>query len=401
MRRVAAALLAIAALGAGCGSSDGPQDRIVRVDHRNDEFASYYWRYFPQTIEAHPGDTLVFRTEWTGEPHTVTFGTLVDRALPRVDALDRKYADLDESGPADVVARAEREYAEALEGLPRFEPYGRGQAAQNAVQPCYLRTGAPPTEPDRPCPAESRRPEPFDGRHTYYSSGFIVPEGPTGSEFRMPIARDTEPGEYRYYCVIHFNFMVGRLIVRPADAEVPSQADVNRRAQREIEALAAPLREAYEAAHEGTAEYAGEAIDGPIAGYHAGDEFTAAIGEFVPRTIVTEVGEPVSWTVIGAHTISFDVPRYVPIYLVDDDGTVRRNPVVDGPAGGAPDPGPVDFTRPRLEIDAGTWDGDGFFSSGLLGSERTTFTMRFGTAGRYRLACLVHPPMVGTVIVNG
>jgi plastocyanin len=138
-----------------------------------------------------------------------------------------------------------------------------------------------------------------------------------------------------------------------------------------------------------------------LAGYHAGDEFTVAIDEFVPRTVRTKVNEPVTWTIVGAHTISFDVPRYVPIYRVRRDGTVKRNPVVDRAAGGSPKAPPVDFERHKLEIDGGTWDGSGFLSSGLLGSEPySKYTLRVSEPGRYKFACLVHPKMVGTLVVG-
>jgi plastocyanin len=76
--------------------------------------------------------------------------------------------------------------------------------------------------------------------------------------------------------------------------------------------------------------------------------------------------------------------------------------VVDRAAGGSPRPPPVDFVSDEpMKIDGGTWDGSGFFSSGLLGSDPfSTYTLRVSKPGRYRYACLIHPDMVGTLVVR-
>src|SRR5687768_15668272 len=78
-------LVASACAGASSGT------RTVRVDFRHDEFASHYWRYFPGTVYAHPGDEVVFDQQWTGEPHTVTFGTIVDEAVPKIEAIEKRF----------------------------------------------------------------------------------------------------------------------------------------------------------------------------------------------------------------------------------------------------------------------------------------------------------------------
>ena len=105
----------------------------------------------------------------------------------------------------------------------------------------------------------------------------------------------------------------------------------------------------------------------------------------------------------GAHSISFDVPEYFPIYEELEDGTVRAGTRRStSPAGGAPEvPEMTDSAEP-IEIDGGTWDGSGFWSSGVLYSDAyVQYTLRFSTPGTYRYACLIHPPMVGTVTVTG
>ncbi len=49
-------------------------------------------------------------------------------------------------------------------------------------------------------------------------------------------------------------------------------------------------------------------------------------------------------------------------------------------------------------VDAGTWDGTGFFSSGITFDGQ--FTMTFAAPGTYEYVCLIHPEMEGTVRVS-
>jgi hypothetical protein len=106
------------------------------------------------------------------------------------------------------------------------------------------------------------------------------------------------------------------------------------------------------------------------------------------------------------HTITFDVPSYFPPVQFLKDGTVRLNPKLDKPAGGAPEPpkheGEEDGGGGGPEkIDGGTYDGTGFWSSGLVGAEPyLEYTVRISNPGTYKYACLLHPPMVGTVVVS-
>jgi plastocyanin len=54
-----------------------------------------------------------------------------------------------------------------------------------------------------------------------------------------------------------------------------------------------------------------------------------------------------------------------------------------------------------LIVDAGTYDGEGYWSSGVLWSAQyVELTVRFSEPGFYPYACLIHPPMVGTVAVE-
>jgi hypothetical protein len=98
------------------------------------------------------------------------------------------------------------------------------------------------------------------------------------------------------------------------------------------------------------------------------------------------------------------VPKYVPVLTFEKDGTVKRNPRLDPPAGGAKkfkDPSEGPPGEEPIVFDGGTYDGTGFWSSGSLGAEPwLEYTMRISKPGTYRYACLIHPPMVATVVVR-
>jgi hypothetical protein len=109
---------------------------------------------------------------------------------------------------------------------------------------------------------------------------------------------------------------------------------------------------------------------------------------------------------MGRHTISFGVPRYFPIIEFQRDGNVRFNPKLDPPAGGAeefdvPEEERYGGSPEPIEFDGGTYDGTGFWSSGTIDADPyIEYSMRITRPGTYKYACLIHPPMVGTVEVT-
>ncbi|HYO00217.1 MAG TPA: hypothetical protein VEU28_11130 [Actinomycetota bacterium] len=414
-----AALVVMMCLLAACGGGDdsGPQQRTVRVDYSHDEFGSYFLEYFPREVTLRPGDTAVFKQTWTGEPHSVTMGTLVDNMMelvePYIQAAKEEGEPIPDEEPADV--------AEASKPLPWMFGEGIDQVAQNGAQPCYLDSGVPPTDPNTPC---EKKPQPdFNGKQSYYNSGFIPYEGAGGNEFRVPLADDIETGTYFYYCNYHGPLMSGKIKVVGKSASIPSQEEVNRTARDEIERMAEPLREQIEKFEKGTLEVPEEEVpayrnagflrpgtnrfQGNLSGLYAEDEtIMGGINEVLPKTKTVRVGETVRWANLGMHTISFNVPRYFPVISVEESGKVVYNPQVITPAGGVPDhPEPFDFEGPPPEeplvIDGGTWDGEGFYSTGLIGwAPYAVFEMEFSKKGTYKYACLIHPPMVGTITVR-
>jgi plastocyanin len=64
------------------------QTLAVQLDGSADAFHGAFTGYFPNTLSVHPGDTVSFKLpHFSGEPHTVTVGTLVDAAVAKLRAL--------------------------------------------------------------------------------------------------------------------------------------------------------------------------------------------------------------------------------------------------------------------------------------------------------------------------
>lgn len=465
MRKTIGIAAVLTLLSTACGGllGEGEQERTVFVDFSHDEFNSFLLFNFPKKVVVHPGTALVFKQTWTGEPHTVTGGKVVDekvgagqnwiRFFEAFDGLAAAGADLpspENPGNAtfadvaeavkgaedaelreqfedaweglisegvplpdlddppdmsfeDLVNLVDEESEKAFEGLPfAFDENEEGQGfiTQNAGQPCYLKEGGPPEDPSKACP-EARQDQPvFDGTHSFYNSGIIPFEGQGGNTYRVPLSEDLEPGTYWFYCAVHGLGQSTELEVKPPDEDVPSAEEVTRQARREIDELTEPLEEQFrQAVSEGSIEFDDERIEGPFAGLPGADH--AGIDEFVPKRRTAKAGEPITWKMMGAdHTISFDVPEYFPVFEIERDDTVRLNPKIQPAAGGAPEP-PEQEGMGVLEVDGGTYDGEGFWSSGLLGAQPyVEYTVRIAKPGTYRYACLIHPPMVGTLEVT-
>src|SRR4029077_4474579 len=146
----------VAVLGMGvaaCGSSksSSAQSRTVQVDGTTDKVNAAFLQYFPQRVTVHPGDTVDFHENWTGEPHTVTMGTLDESARKAAAA----------AGPNGATPPE-------LAKLPTLLPQGPGDVNQNAAQPCYLTTGEPPTNTSSACSTAQQTQPDFTGTQTYY-----------------------------------------------------------------------------------------------------------------------------------------------------------------------------------------------------------------------------------------
>lgn len=386
-------------LAPGCrGDAELP---VVLVDFSHDEFATQFLQYFPDTIQAHAGDTIRFRQIWTGEPHTVTFGSAVAPVLEVTQPLLAEYGDLPyDEVPPDAMSS----FMEAESTLPHFWPMEEPEQDAEVVlnqtvgQPCVI--GADQELPMDGSPCEDQELAPFTGTETLYNSGVIPYEGPGGNVFELELADTIAPGSYPFVCAVHGSMHSGVLDVVPDDVEVPSPRDVSDQAREVVNAELAPLRSAFEQARaEGEYERNGTVFAGNFAGLLAG-EMDGVVNEFVPRDLEVRVGEPVTWTFFGPHSVSFEVPAYLPIIEWQEDGTVTQDEALYAPAGGAPEPPEPEGPGQPLVVDGGTYDGEGFWSSGVLSSDAfVEYTLRFSEPGEYPYACLIHPPMVGTVRV--
>ena len=384
-------------LTACSGSSTDGAVRTVQVDHQHDEFAGTFMGYYPRIVTVRPGDTVRFRQTWTGEPHTVTMGTYVQKLVnPIIGIIDK--------GPP-YPSEPPPEAMDFDTKLPGMFPHDDSNGVnQNAAQPCFLDTGSFPDDPKTPCPKRAQ-PE-FNGRQSIYSSGFIPYLGAGGNTFEVKLAKDASPGNYFYYCNIHGPLMSGHIVVAPKGTSIPSQGSLDRQGRKEIEATAKPLLAQY------NKEKAGQgAFKGNLAG-SGGDEQTftgGSVDEFTPRTIKSKVGEKVTWTFVGGHTVSFNVPKYFPLFSLQRDGNVVANPAAGDavrwptppklssrgdPSGHGPPP-------PPIHIDAGSFDGSGgLHSSGGDFTTGDTFSVTFTKAGTFLYACLIHPAMIAKVVVQ-
>jgi plastocyanin len=415
MRRLTALMAVVVVLAGACGggsggggSASGGQTRTVQVDWKHDAFSSALLKYYPSEVTVRPGDKVTFHQNWSGEPHSVTLGTFANDAVqlfPLVQRYDTPEDARKAGVPEDTIQRV-------VKGLGSVPPMVNGsEVYQPGAQPCYIDDpAAVPTfqdvttnkiDPTASCPTAGRAQPRFTGKEGLYNSGFIPFQGAKGNTFSVPVASNAAPGTYRFYCNYHFIFMSGSIKIVPKTQPIPSQVDVDREAQKEVAKDTAPAVAAVRKADKGQF---GE-VKPPVAGLATGnDTDPVAIDQFFPSTVTARVGNPVTWTVAGiAHTISFNVPKYFPVFTVAKGGAVHQDPKSQRPVGfQVPDAPPVHGpgpTPPR-QIDAGTWDGSGgFHSSGLLGPG-DTFTVTFTKPGTYLYACVVHPPMVAKVVVK-
>jgi len=352
-----------------------------------------------------------FKQAWNGEPHSVTMGTLVDQGLAIVNPLLQKYP-----GGNGAPPEAEDQFNAAFEHLP-FMFGDNDTVVQAAAQPCFLDKGFLPSDPAKPCP---KRAQPaFNGTQAYYSSGFIPYAGNNGNSFDVKLADDIKPGEYLYYCNFHGPEMQGKIIVKAKGAAVPTQAKVDEAALSQARSKTGTLKKSLDKATAGTfsIEKAIGVAGFPIsdnqktllkgaylAGFGTQDNNPVLANEFLPRTIHAKVGEKVTWAFVGTHTVSFDVPRYFPILAIAKDGTVKIDKRANSGGGTKFAENYPDNAGDTYIVDGGSWNGTGFRNSGLSpdtgDNQAAAYSLTFTKAGTYQYACLIHPKMVGTVVVK-
>jgi plastocyanin len=327
-------------------------------------------------------------------------------ALPDLDNPPAGKSVADATKPIDEAAN------KAFEDVPFVFPEDNSNdLSQPVAQPCYLRTGMPPKDPKKACSKAQQRQPQFDGTNSFYSSGVIPYEGQSGNTFRMQLSKNIKPGSYLFYCAVHGPLQSVEVDVKPSSAKIPSEEDVVKQARKEIDEHIKPLDELWADAADGkiTIDQDGQkqTLEGPFAGISTPKEEHAAIADMAPKTFTVKAGQPIRWKMMGGqHTISFGVPPYFPPIQFLKDGTVRINPKLSPPAGGAPKPPTQSENGPDggggiQKIDGGTYSGNGFWSTGFIGSDPyLEYTLRIAKPGRYRYACMLHSGMVGNVVVT-
>ncbi len=375
MRKALMAFVLVGLVAGGCAKSAEPATRTVLVDNKATTFVGSFLAYYPNALTVHAGDTVDFKEMWSGEAHTVTMGKLVEAGLASVRGANPNAA------PPPAFAK-----------LPSMFPNGPGDVNRNAADPCFLASGDPSSYkgacPDVTQPA-------FDGKQAYYNSGFLK----KGSTFAVKLSNDIAPGTYHYYCNLHGPMMSGSFTVVGKDTKTPTQAQVNAAAAKQFKPVADKLSAAADGARAGHAF-----ISGNIAGYGDPSVENAGINEFFPPSIKAKVGEKVTWTMIGFHTITFGAPASEDPFSFGPDG-VHLDQQALAPAGG---PGAQAGTTTGNKIsiktaDAGGYNGTGVKSSGATDSfppDLAAYAVTFTKPGTYPFRCLLHPGMGGVVTVT-
>ena len=354
-------------------SSDASAILPIQVDSADPARAVTLYSYFPQNVVARPGDTLRFTVSSVGEPHTVAFGTLVDRALAAVKGANlRPLEDIFFKEPPDMSVMP------SVFGPP---PSQRPEN-QSAGQPCFLNEGKPPVAD--PCP---KREQPaFDGTQAYFNSGIIE----NSEHWDMRLSDDIRPGTYGYMNVIYRGLMAGSITVVDRGATRPGPQEVAANGQRELRLALDGIAGDLAAAKRATPQKA-------VAGVVSPSSLTAVGMVFEPSEARIPVGGSITWDLYLCHTITFNPPAgaYGDLKKMPD-GSVRLNPIPYAPAK------TIDPPFLTGNIDAGAWDGTGYFNSGglcALKAGALSYTLRFTRPGTYQLVCLFHPSMVSRVTV--
>lgn len=355
----------------------------IDVGRSRESVPAAYLRYFPGSITLHPGDAVRFQLQGSGEPHTVTLGTLVQSVTRTLDG------------------SSARRDPHAFTGFPKpIDNRSSGaRVSETAVRPCVLdRTAATDVVSDESdCPRGDL--PPFDGSQKYFSSGLL---DPSNDVFRMELADSIRPGRYAFMCLVHPDVMRGTLDVVARGDNRPRPRSVMQLADDEEEETAESLASGARAAFEATPARA-------VAGLPAPDGIAAYLATFGQETYRIERGESVRWTIFGTHTVTFGAPpdRARDGFVVEQGDGVEANRAllspVDSPA--VPTDAQIQAASARrrvLDVKA-RWDGTGRLHSGLL-STRNAGTLRYSVAfsrpGTYKYQCLVHSKMRGTVVVT-
>ncbi len=283
--------------------------------------------FLPGTIRIHPGDTVAW--QWRGF-HTVTF--LGD--TPR---------------PSTFVKQGER----YIVNPQAFFPSTQG--------------GGTPS----------------------YEGGFLNSGAPQGDETTPPAPFSVtfpRQGTFNYVCIIH-PWMDGRVVVEPATATVPTQAEVDQQAATQLSQALERGRAAVAAANKPTREAGpgGTSRWRINMGINAGGVEALA---FLPPKVTIAAGDTVSfdWSRGDPHNAYFPAGQRPPEFIVPE-------PQQNGP--------PTLLVSPqvlaRSQPSGGSYDGSAPLNTGLFAPREdglpdigTSYSVTFTKPGTYPYLCSVH-----------
>jgi plastocyanin len=409
MRKVLCMALAVVLGGAACGDSKeskggtaspttggaasaAPTEYKIDLEGRTDAFTGEFGAFFPNAWSARPGDTVTFNLAFaSGVPHTVTLGTLVDKALTKAEQL----------GPQASIFAVEN--SPEMLNIPDVFPHkvpkgGPPDANQSAGQPCYLATGVPPLSLTGSAPACPKAEQPaFDGTQAFYNSGLLSKEG---DKFTLKLADSIKPGTYGVMCLIHRAPMRAKLTVAEKGATIPTPAEVAAQGKQQFDTVVSTLTPVAQAAQKLTADKAALGSGDPSKFKEIG------VAEFGPKSLSIPVGGTVTWNQFLFHALALGASDSdVGVLGTAPDGSVHLQKSA-APVGFPVPPSLLEFPQPEngkpVTIKY-TYPGSGFANTGIIGSLPpvfVTFQVKFPKAGTYGFRCLIHPDMKGEVKVG-
>jgi len=128
-----------------------------------------------------------------------------------------------------------------------------------------------------------------------------------------------------------------------------------------------------------------------VAGGFSDETSAVTVNDFNPSEVTVNVGDTVTWKVLGFHNVLFPGPETPPPLIVADPDNPERqifNPAVAFPT------------------DGDTFDGTALRNSGLPSDEGDqsagppTYSLTFTAPGTFAYFCSVHPGMTGRVVVQ-
>ena len=308
--------------------------------------------FFPSEVRVRAGDTVNWRMNADGDPHTVTFTDVPDVVTDIVPAVDEDSIDLMFS--PDLL----------------FPTRGPGAPIETYSGEGYFNSGI------------------------FFGAIRDVPRLDTYS-----LTFDT-PGTYDYVCGIH-EFMTGKVVVeQQGAADVPSQDEIDLMAFTEM----APL---IDLTLWNQQLIASQRVIGREAGARGTDLWIISVGlgpreaevvDFMPKNLTIDQGDTVVWVSSGFHAVVFPRGERVNFYQ-----TVRR-------------PGEPPIVAVNTQVTerfkpSGEFDGTEFVSSGLIGPgvraygtrpNGIGFSLTFNAPGAFAYLCPIHRDvgMIGSITVR-